>query len=117
MYPTGHSTGIATIDERAHSPSRLTTVAEDVKVSKHHKHHKHLHHEKLSHEEKKSLSNEEKYALHEREAARADVEGKGVKAAVEDVKAGYRKTEAETEVKESKHHKHKHGHKKDKTIV
>lgn len=122
MYPTSHSTGITGIDERTHSPSKLTTLAEDVKVSKHHKHdktHKHVHHDKLSHEEKKNMSNEEKYILHEREAARADVEGHGVKAAIEDVKAGYRKTEAETEVKESKHgHKHhKHGHKKDKTTL
>jgi len=127
VYPTSHSTGITTIDERAHSPSRLTTVTEDVKVSKHHKHHehvhhekthKHVHHDKLSHEEKKNMSNEEKYILHEREADVADAEGKGLKAAFEDVKAGYRKTEAETDVKEVKPHKHhKHGHKKDKTIV
>jgi hypothetical protein len=120
VYPTSHSTGITSVDERAHSPSKLTRVVEDVKVSKHKHHdktHKH-HHDKLSHEEKKNMSNEEKYVLHEREAARADAEGKGVKAAIEDVKAGYRKTEAETELNEGKHHKHhKHGHKKDKTIV
>jgi len=119
-------TGGTTLTTKGKHKSKLATFADNIKEKlsekkHHHKAHKHHHGEKgekLSHEDKKHMSNEEKYIMHEQQAAIADQEGKGLKAGIEDLKAGYRKTEAETEVKEGKHkHKHHKSHKKDVNLI